>query len=206
LINAAKNQKLIMKGAGFLAIALLLLATMPVLVRCQTTFLNEQITLNNSNVHEETDLRWWTFGPMTKGDTISVTLGVSGNSPIDFDIYVMGWDTPTQFEKKGIGTEGLQKQFTVPEDENYSFSISVASTDPAASVTVTITLSTSASQSPSLIEAKSGGAGSGGGFDPTPIVVIVMVLVAVLISVFLIFRLRRQPPPPPPAEGQPPPP
>jgi hypothetical protein len=201
-----------MKGAAFLAIALLLLATMPVLVRCETTFVNEQFTLDNSNTERSYDVN------LTRGDTIGITLHASGQgAAVDFQIAVWGTHGFNPTDKwQNIGGEECisNQQWSVVEDYGYDFEVTLVSGDQA-TVTITLTSAGTGSQPPSNIKASGGlgvvdlggtPSGGGGGFDPTPIVVVVMVLLAVLISAFFIIRLRKQPPPPPPAEGQPPPP
>lgn len=185
-----------MRGAAFLAIALFLLATMPVLVRCETTFVNEQFALNSEN--RERDY----YVDLTKGDTAGITLQVSGL--IDFTIYYStnpGWNKIGYYDN--IGTDGFQGHWDVTQDGTYDFEVYLASGDQA-NVTITLTSAGTGSQPPSNIKA-SGGVGAGGS-DPLPTVVVVMVLLAVLISALFIVRLRKQPPPPPPTEGQPPPP
>jgi hypothetical protein len=192
-----------MKGAAFLAIALLFLAAMPVLVRCETTFLNEQFTLDSSDPQNNSALRVYKI-ELKSGDKIGITLNVSGQGSVDLDIYN---SSSQNLLDKVFQTQGFQGQWIVPYDDTFDFDVAVLLLGQPISVTVTITLTSAGtgSQAPSIISAQ-GGVGVGGGFDPLPIVVIVMILLAVLISTFFIVRLRKQPPPPPPAEGQPPPP
>ena len=63
-----------MNRAAFLAITLLLLAAMPVLIRCETTILNEQVTLDGRTGNIVKEYYW---SSLTNGDTISITLDVS---------------------------------------------------------------------------------------------------------------------------------
>jgi hypothetical protein len=190
-----------MKGIVFLAVALLILATLPVLVRCETTFLNEQFTLDNSDVQGLSYARGY-YIELTRGDTIGIKLDVSGQgSTIDFKLLDSSRNT---IDDQTIGTEGWQGQWTVPYDDKFAFLVGLIGGDQAA---VTITLTSASHSYP--IATSTGGVGVGGGFDPLPIVVGVVVVLVLLVVVFLIIRMRRRTPPPPelpPPEEMPPPP
>jgi hypothetical protein len=164
---------------------------MPVLIRCETTILNEQVTLDGQtgNIVKEY------YASLTNGDTISITLDVSQGS---IAFLILDSSGSVLLDKGNIGTEGWQGQWAAPSSDNFKFVVETAQGFAGqAAVHFTVTSATG-----------SGGpqpAQQGGGFDPTPIVVAVVVLLAWFIFVLLIVRMRKQPPPPP-AEGQPPPP
>jgi len=192
-----------MKRAACLAVAFLFLVTMPVLVHCETTFLNEQFTLDSSDPQNNSALRVYKI-ELKSGDKIGITMTVSGQGSVDLDIYD---SSSHNLLDRVFQTQGYQGQWTVPYDDTFDFYVAVLLPGEPVSVTVAIALTSAGtgSSAPSLISAQ-GGVGVAGGFDPLPIVVIVMILLTVLISIFLIIRLRKQPPSPPPAQGQPPPP
>jgi hypothetical protein len=193
VINEAKQLKLIMKGAAFLAIALLLLATIPVLIRCDGTLVNAEYWLKDTDTWHS-----WS-GDLKNGDILSITVKVLGSTPNGLiNFYISNSHDSHLLDKTNIGTDGWQGQWTVPYDDSITFRIELASGSDQAIVSVNITWAAGTDgQQP---------AQQGGGFDPLSIVVVVMVLAAVLISALFIVRLRKQTPLPPPAEGQPPPP
>jgi hypothetical protein len=174
-----------MKRTVLLATALLLLATMPVLVRCEETIIDDQFTFDESNANS---LNVHAVS-LKSNDTISIRLAVSQGT-IGFKIE----DTMvrTLLTKENVGTGGWQGQWTVPYDDVFNFELFLErDASNAAAGTITVTSSTSQSGS------------GGGGSDPLPIIVAVIALIVWFISVFLIVRMRKQPPPPP---EQPPPP
>ena len=175
-----------MKRAALLLIALLFLATMPVLVRC-AGILDEQGSLDDLNNPSQSYKR-----ELTGGTALDINIdGVSRSGSIDFHIFN---STDGQLlDKTNIGTEGYQTHWTVPYNDNFEFLVELTSGDMTE---YHLTVTSAGTDNPQ----------QGGGFDAAPIVVVVMVVMAVLIAAFFIVRLRKQPPPPPPAEGQPPPP
>lgn len=180
-----------MKGAACLLVALLFLAAIPVLVRCDETLLNEQLALTPDNAS-----RSYKFD-LTSGDTISITLGVTGQGLINF--HVMNSSDSQLLDKYNIGNQGWQGQWTVPYNDRFEFVIELTTQDShAANIKLTSSGTGNGGQQ----------GGGGGGFDALPIVVAVILVLAWLVSVFLIIRMRKQPqlpsspeepPPPPPA-------
>lgn len=185
IVNTGKCVDQIMKWTVFLAIALFLFATMPILVRCEETIINDQFTFDESNANS---LNVHAVS-LKSNDTISIRLVVSQGT-IGFKIE----DTMvrTLLNKENVGTGGWQGQWTVPYDDIFNFELYLER-DAASAAAGTITVTNSTSQ----------GGGGGGGFDPLPIVVAVIALIVWFVSVFLIVRIRKQLPPPP---EQPPPP
>jgi hypothetical protein len=129
-----------MKGAACLLIALLFLAAMPVLVRCDGTLLNEQVTLNADNASKS-----YLFD-LTSGDTISITLSVAGQGFIDF--HIMNSSDSQLLDRYDLGTEGWQGQWTVPYNDRFEFIIELTLASVGDEDTVGITLTSAGTSSP----------------------------------------------------------
>jgi hypothetical protein len=178
-----------MKASAILLITLLFLSVSFSLVRCDDMFINSQLWLTQDNASHSWD------GDLKNGDHISVSVTViNGDGKVSF--HVLNSHDEQLVDQTNIGTEGWQRQWTVPYDDSIEFVVELTSgTQAIVNVQVTLTGTDDGTQQ-----------GGNGGFDPTPIIIIVVILVAVLISLFFILRLRKQLPPPPPTEGIPPPP
>jgi hypothetical protein len=129
-----------MKGAACLLIALLFLAAMPVLVRCAGTLLNEQVTLNADNASKS-----YVFD-LTSGDTISITLSVTGQGFIDF--HIMNSSDSQLLDRYDLGTEGWQGQWTVPYNDRFEFVIELTLASLEDEDTVSITLTSAGTSGP----------------------------------------------------------
>jgi hypothetical protein len=184
-----------MKGAAFLFIVLFLVAVLTVPVRCDMSLVNAQFTLTNSSLENSAKSY---FINLTSGETVGITLQVSGQGVIIFSI-----DNSTSdqiFEHSDIRTDGWQGQWTAPYNGRFDFTVSLnlypGLGDEA---TVSFAVTSAGTGNPDQ-------GGGGGGFDAVPIVVAVILVLAWLVSMFLIIRMREQPPSASPAEEPPPPP
>jgi mannose-6-phosphate isomerase-like protein (cupin superfamily) len=129
-----------MKGAACLLIALLFLAAIPVLVRCDRTLLNGQVLLNADNASQS-----YKFD-LTSGDMISITLGVTGQGLIDF--HIMNSSDSQLLNRYDLGTEGWQGQWTVPYNDRFEFVIELTLVSIGDADTVSITLTSGGTSSP----------------------------------------------------------
>jgi hypothetical protein len=129
-----------MKGAACLLIALFFLAAMPVLVRCDGTLLNEQVTLNADNASKS-----YVFD-LTSGDTISITLSVTGQGFINF--HIMNSSDSQLLDRYDLGTEGWQGQWPVPYNDRFEFVIELTLASLQDEDTVNITLTSAGTSSP----------------------------------------------------------
>lgn len=87
-----------MKGAAYLMFALLFVAAIPVLVRCDGTILNDQFTIEADSPSFNNHIV-----DLKSGDTISIKLNVS-QGMINFKI--MDPNAHFLLDREGIGTGG----------------------------------------------------------------------------------------------------
>ena len=169
-----------MKVAAFLLAALVLAASIPILVRCNETLANENFNLDNNNAGDN-----YVFDLKT-GDTISISV-VANQGQVVFEVTnTMG---RTYVNQADIGTGGWHGQWAVPTDDTYNLGVWLESGSDTASGTMTLTSSGTGNTQQD---------GRGGEFDSAPIVVAVILLLIWFISVPLLVRRREQSPPPPP--------
>jgi hypothetical protein len=155
-------------------------ASLACILRRNTPF-NQQITLNTTNPTKSY------FFNLTNGDTISITISVTGDA-INFHIFN---STDGQLLSKH-NTQGVQESWTVPYNGRFEFHVETSGNE--ANVTITLTSSSQPGQTGT------------GGFDPTLIIIITVIVVAGIVTVALILHMRKSTTLPPPPQTLPPPP
>lgn len=169
------------KTTLILIFKLLILGMLVSLAYCDETLpFNQQTVLNNTNPTKSY------FFNLTSGDTISITISVTGDS-INFVIFN---STDGQLLSK-YNTQGVQESWTAPYDGRFEFHIETSGNE--ANVTMTLTSSHQPGE-------------TGGGFDPTIIIIIIVVAAVGIITAALILRMRKSSALPTPPQTLPPPP
>jgi heme/copper-type cytochrome/quinol oxidase subunit 2 len=100
---------------AMLLIGLLCVAILIPIVRSDTTILNEQVILNDGNPSKSYQF------DLTGGTTISITLTVAGQGLINF--HVLDSSDSQLLDAYDVGTEGFQRQWSVPSNGRFEFVI-----------------------------------------------------------------------------------